>query len=366
MKIVHFADLHLDARFAWAGASGPAARKRRNALRQVLENIVRLTREEGADALFCAGDLFEHEYVTPDTAAFLRDTFAKLGEIRVFLAPGNHDWYGDDSPYAQTWSNNVHVFREARLVPVSLAPDCTLWGAAHCAPANTGNFLDDFHAPAAGVHVALFHGSEQSWFSEQGERKELHAPFDQAQIEASGLHHAFLGHYHRPQNAKRHTYPGNPDPLEFGEDGRRGAVVATISSDGTICRSRHQVAATQVHDLRFSITGCESRQAILTRLAEQTDGREGVIRITVTGEIATSLDLSEVDLRAALDRFDALQLRYQDLRSAHDFEAIRDEPTVQGQFVADVLDSDLDHQEKRRVLTVGMAALQGRDDLDIL
>ena len=45
MKIVHFADLHLDARFAWAGASGAAARRRRQALRDVLVRIADLTRE---------------------------------------------------------------------------------------------------------------------------------------------------------------------------------------------------------------------------------------------------------------------------------------------------------------------------------
>ena len=367
MKIVHFADLHLDSRFAWAGASGSAARKRRNALREVLENIIRLTKKESADALFCAGDLFEHDYVTPDTAAFLRDAFGTLGEIRVFLAPGNHDWYGDDSLYARTtWSSNVHVFRETRLVPVPLTPGVTLWGAAHCAPANTGNFLEGFQVPRNGVHVALFHGSERSWFSEQGDRKEPHAPFDESQIEASGLHHAFLGHYHRPKDAEHHTYPGNPDPLEFGENGLRGAVVATLSSNGTVDRRRHEVAVTQVHDLQISVTGCDSRQAILARVGAQTDGLDGVIRVTVAGEIARSLDLRGTDLLAALEGFDAVRLQYGELRSAHNFETIRDEPTVRGQFVADVLDSDLDSQEKRRVITVGLAALESRDDLDVL
>ena len=33
---------------------------------------------------------------------------------------------------------------------------------------------------------------------------------------------------------------------------------------------------------------------------------------------------------------------------------------MRGQFVADVLDSDLDSQEKRRVITVGLAALESR------
>ncbi len=178
MKIVHFADLHLDAPFAWAGAFGAAARRRRQALRDVLVRIVDLTRKVQAEALFCGGDLYEHEHCTPDTAEFLRTTFAELAPVPVYLAPGNHDWYGPASLYALVeWSHNVFVFRESRLRPVKLCDGVTLWGAAHLGPANTGNFLNGFHTERAGMHVALFHGSERSWFTEQSAGKQPHAPF---------------------------------------------------------------------------------------------------------------------------------------------------------------------------------------------
>ena len=47
-------------------------------------------------------------------------------------------------------------------------------------------------------------------------------------------------------------------------------------------------------------------------------------------------------------------------------ESIRQEPTVRGQFVRDVLDSDLADDEKRRVVVTGLRALDGRTDLDAL
>ena len=151
MKFVHFADLHLDSPFALAGASGEAARRRPEALRRTLRRIVTLARETGADALLCGGDLYEHDRVTQDTAAFLRTTFAEIAPLRVFLAPGNHDWYGPHSLYSLTeWSPNVHVFREASLQPIELTAGLTPWGGAHRAPANTDNFLEG--SPRAVVH----------------------------------------------------------------------------------------------------------------------------------------------------------------------------------------------------------------------
>ena len=367
MKIVHFADLHLDAPFAWAGASGAAARRRRQALRDVLGRIVNLTLDERAEALFCGGDLYEHEYCTPDTDEFLRKTFAELDPVPVYLAPGNHDWYGSGSPYARVeWSRNVVVFRESRFQPVVLGDGLTLWGAAHCAPTNTSNPLDDFHTEGAGVHIALFHGSERSWFAEQSGGKQPHAAFDVQEIRQAGLHHAFLGHYHRPKDAEYHTYPGNPDPLEFGEDGERGAVIATIHSNGNIERQRRRVAMSDVHDLKVDVTGCTSQQDVRRRLAETVAELSGVARLTITGELDARVDVRHSDLREVADNLDAVQVCEGDLRPSYDIEAIRREQTVRGQFVSDVIEAHLEPDEERRVLMTGLRALEGRKELEVL
>src|ERR1700756_80330 len=110
-KLVFFADLHLDAPFEWAGPA--LARMRRNRLQDVLEAIVDLAMAEAADALVCAGDLYEHDRFRPDTGEFLRTQFARLETKPVIVAPGNHDWCGPGSLYqGVTWTPNVHIFRD--------------------------------------------------------------------------------------------------------------------------------------------------------------------------------------------------------------------------------------------------------------
>ena len=369
VKIVHFADLHLDSPFAWCEASGDVARRRREALRETLLAITALARDTDADALLCGGDLYEHDRVTLDTEKFLRQTFAGLDPMPVYIAPGNHDWYGPTSLYAmEEWSSNVHIFREAVLRPVPGAPGITLWGGAHCAPANTDNFLGGgFRVEGPGVHLALFHGAEQSWLAAQGEGKVPHAPFDTADIRTAGLDHAFLGHYHRPADGAHHTYPGNPDPLQFGEDGERGAVVATFTAEGAVECERRVVAMTHVHDLALDVTEFTSRQQIRDTLREVAAGRGGLARLTVTGDLEPSLDLQEETIREQLlETFEAVQIRKSGLHLAYDLDQIREEPTVRGQFVRDVIGADLPEDERRRVLRMGLRALDGRDDLEVL
>lgn len=365
-KLVLFSDLHLDAQFARLGAHPDAARRRRQALRTTLSRIVQLAADLKADALLCGGDLYEHDRVSPDTAQFLRTTFAQLDPLPVYIAPGNHDWCGPHSLYQRTeWSPNVHVFATEQLEPRTLADGLTLWGAAHCRPAKSDGFLEGFSVDRAGVHLALFHGSELGWLNEQGEGKSAHAPFRADEIERSGLHHVLLGHYHRSCAAPRHTYPGNPDPLQFGEDAERGAVVFTVLDDGSVSREWRRVAVSQVHDVSIDISGCASQEDIRRCVAEQLAGLEGAVRATLHGELARELALDVRGLDDLATHLDGLVIRMGDVRLAYDLEAIKQEATVRGQFVRDVLAAHLPEVERRRVLLTGLRALEGRDDLEV-
>jgi DNA repair protein SbcD/Mre11 len=363
VKFVHFADLHLDAPFRWAPAW--LARKRRLALRETLARICDLAADIGADAVCCGGDLYEQERFSPDTAEFVRSVFAGLVPVPVFLAPGNHDWYGPASMYRQVeWSSNVRVFTEARLVPAVLDDGLTLWGAGHRAPANTPGFLDGVQVHRGGVNVALFHGSEQGEMAFQEAGKVPHAPFHASQIPGAGLDHALLGHFHTPVDAIRHTYPGNPDPLTFGESEGRAAVIVTVAADGSVTRVRHRVATSQVSDVSVDLSGVTHAGQVAGRVLEAVAGKSGVVRVTLHGTIGPDVDLRLEDIAALrVPNLDALVPRLGQVLAAYDYDRLRGEPTVRGQFVSDVLAAgDLTDDQRRKVLVTGLRALDGRGE----
>jgi DNA repair exonuclease SbcCD nuclease subunit len=362
MKLLHVADLHLDAPFAWLDPE--AARRRRQHRRDTLTRILALAEAEQVDAVLSAGDLFEHDRVHPDTVAFLQSSFARSSRP-IFLAPGNHDWYGPESPYAVTeWSPNVHVFREATLQPVPVADGVTLWGAAHRAPANTDDFFAGFRVTGPGVHVALAHASERSWLTAQESGKQPHAPFDAVEIEAAGFAHAFLGHFHLPKDAERHTYPGNPDPLEFGEVGPRGVVLATIGPDGSLARERHVVAVSQVHDLEVPLDGCEHADDVRDRVTAAIGSLRGSVRVTLTGTVAPVVRIDAADLSTLGGHLDGLVIRRDRVAVGYDLAAIAEEATVRGQFVRTALEIT-DPDRRRRVLLMGLRAFEDRADLEV-
>jgi DNA repair protein SbcD/Mre11 len=363
VKLLLFADLHLDAPFAWARPE--TARLRRANRRETLRRILDLAEQERVDAVLCAGDLFEHDRVTPDTVAFLQASFART-DRRVVLAPGNHDWLSARSPYALVdWSPNVHLFTDARLAPLQLEDGLTLWGAAHRAPANTDGFFAGFRTDRAGVHLALAHASERSLLGWQEAGKQPHAPFDASEIATAGLSHAFLGHYHLPRDAERHTYPGNPDPLEFGEDGERGAVLATVQPDGSVLRERRVVAVSEVSDLTVPLDGAVHANDVQESVAAAIAGLRGCVRVTLDGELAPGLMLDLNELQRLGAHLDGLVIRPGRLEVGYDLDAIAGESTVRGQFVRDALAELGNEDDRRKVVLTGLRALEGRTDLEV-
>lgn len=364
MRLLHFSDLHLDSHFQWAGPE--LGRSRRLALREVLGRICDLAREQSVDAVLCGGDLYEDARFTPDTVKFVADTFGQL-DIPVLLAPGNHDWFGPTSLYATAnWASNVHVFESTSLEPFELTAGFTIWGAAHCAPANTDGFLEHFTVDRAGINVALFHGSEQGAMQWQETGKVPHAPFREHQIRASGLNHAFVGHFHAPRLAEWYTYPGNPDPLTFGEVGERGAVIADFDDKGALFRTTHIVAVTRLTDVEVSLSGIEHSGQIADQVRAAVRPLTGIVRVTLNGEIGEDVDVRLEDLQSLGSNLEAFLPRVGTLSVAYDIDDLVHEQTVRGEFVRAVRqDPTLNDEDRRRVIVTGLRALAGRKDLEV-
>jgi DNA repair exonuclease SbcCD nuclease subunit len=366
MRLAHIADLHLDTPFALFNPT--LARRRRQGIRAALTTALEGAAERSVDAVLVAGDLFEQDRVAPDTASFLREAFRSIAPIPVYVAPGNHDWLGPESIYRHPdWPENVHLFGSDTLERRELADGVYLWGAAHDGPAITKNFLFGWRAEGSGIHLGLFHGAEQSVLFGQPEDKAPYGPFHAEQVEEAGLTHLFTGHLHTPVDGAHYTYPGNPEPLTFGEAGEpvRGLVIATLAQDGGVTRERVSVAQTQVADCDVDLTGCAHSDQIVATVRERLDGMSGFVRLTLHGDVAPEVDFSSVDLRHAIDWLDDLVVRRGDLGILYDFETLREEPTVRGQFVKDVLASHLDDHERRAVLITGLRAFEGRPDLEV-
>jgi DNA repair exonuclease SbcCD nuclease subunit len=337
VRILHFADLHLDRSFAGLSVAPSEAAKRREELRAALRRIVDLALELDVDALTSGGDLYEHDRAGADTGNFIAAEFERLAPKPVFVAPGNHDPYLPDSLYRRIqWPPNVRIFEGMSWEPVPLSDSVTIWGAGHTGPAIRENLLGALSVDRSRTNIALLHGSDMSAVPEG---KEAHCPFTREDIERSGVSFALLGHYHetrlRPAESPRYAYPGSPEPLDFSEEGDHHVLLLTAEDRGVsveplkINEVRYQTHAIDVSEMSTS----DQIRAAIKALADDGDSVGTITRVVLSGQPEQDLDIDHDALLSAA----AQDFRYLDLinrtEPPFDLEQMQDESTTRGAFV---------------------------------
>lgn len=369
-KLLHFSDLHLDASFAPDGLIAQVGAWHRADLRATMGRLLALARERRVDALTIAGDLYEQEYTLPDTGEFLARQFARLAPMRVFLAPGKRDPYTLRSLYALThWPPNVHIFAQGQLVPIELAPDVHLWGAAH--PAAQGNrIVERARVDRLGINILLLHASESS-----GTKSGTEADFvvDADAVRNAGFAFALLGHRHTaqvwPDEAPFCVYPGSPEPLCWDEaDGRHSVVLLTIDKS-QIRFEQIPISQWRYWAIEVELTDCQSPQEVLKRILRSLSTAPGgsddrlVCRVTLTGSLDFDLDLTA--LASMLETKAHVQLTTR-LSLGCNLEQLALEQTVRGLLVqrfqarlAELHDPE-ERQATLKALALALDALDGK------
>lgn len=354
LKVLHGADFHLDSPFS--GLKPDAAARRRGEQRELLARLTDLAREREADLVLLSGDLLDGDLVFRETVQVLARA---LGEIPcpVFLAPGNHDWYGPQSPYAALeWPGNVHLFTGPELGAVRLPElGCTVWGAAFCAPRQSASPLRGFHAPAEGVQLAVLHGEVAA----QGD----YGPISEEDIAASGLDYLALGHVHAPSAMNRAgntvwAYPGCPQGRGFDELGERGFLFGDVEP-GRVDMRFVPFAGRRYESLTVDVSGGDALDAIRRSLPPDTS--RDIYRIRLTGETAEPLTLAPLE-RALSGEFFRLELR-DDTRLRRDLWDRCGDDTLRGLFLGQ-LRREYDSADPQRQKEIEQAVRFGLAAMD--
>ena len=190
LKFIHAADFHLDSAFGALTDRQAASRRRES--RKLGVRLANYVNSHGIDLVLLAGDLFDSNSTFRETGEQLAQALGQM-EARVFIAPGNHDWFGPGSPWQTvSWPENVHIFRENHMTAVELpAWDLVLYGAAFTRQEQPEGFLSGFSVPEDGrTHIAVLHGE-----IDPADRR--YGPVRKDEIAASGLDYLALGHIHK-------------------------------------------------------------------------------------------------------------------------------------------------------------------------
>ena len=362
IRALHAADLHLDSPFQ--GLTRDQALRRRQEQRLLLGRIVDLAMERGADIALLAGDLFDSEDIFSDTGRELARALAAM-EIPVFIAPGNHDWYGPRSVWAGLdLPENVHLFRGEEITCFELpALGLRVWGAAFPAAHRSPPLLDfSMEKRPETTDILVLHG-------EVGPADSPYGAVTPEQLGRSGMDYAAFGHIHSFSGARRagetvYAWPGCPEGRGFDETGPKGVILADVGPGQ--CEVRFvPLPGRRYETLTMDLTDVSDVSgAVIAALPPAWEG--GVLRLTLVGQTDEPPDLPALR-RLLADRLFALQLRDRTV-PRRDFWEERHTASLKGLFLTRLWQrcektaDPAEQEELRRAALWGLAAMENADE----
>lgn len=296
MKILHSADWHLDSPFQ--GRSPEQVELLRRALLKIPGQIAEICQAEKCDIVALSGDLFDGPF-TLDSYEAVRTALEAVA-VPVFIAPGNHDYLGADSPWlTKSWPENVCIFTQPVIESVTLpALNCRVYGAGFSSMDCPG-LLEGFRADEDWPYtVGILHGDPTQVNSP-------YCPITKQQVKASGLSYLALGHIHKGGSFHAGNtlcaWPGCPMSRGYDEQGEKGVLIVTLEDSASA--KFVPLDAPRFYDL--DIDALEDAAASVASVLPAV-GNDHFYRITLTGP---SHPIDMAGLITQFSHFPNLELR---------------------------------------------------------
>jgi DNA repair protein SbcD/Mre11 len=268
LRILHTADIHLDAPYRFLGEKGEAQRIQ---VRKTFESICRLASSE-YQLLLISGDLFDCNSVSDASAARVASLFSEMS-LPICICPGTHDCMDDRSVYGRSgvnWPANVRVFQRDETSIVFPELDLTIHARANTSNRSSESPLREVsRGGETRWEVGMAHGS----IVIPGKVESADFPIRREEIEETGLDYVALGHWHSwgdyTTGAVKAFYSGSPERLAFG--GGRGQYASVELKDGVAAVEAREIGRRRMEEVELQITGVQDSEEIKRHIATLAD-----------------------------------------------------------------------------------------------
>lgn len=305
-------------------------------------------------AVLIAGDLFDGARVRARTVDALLAAIRRTPEVDYLYLPGNHDEAanafcdcalpGNLKLFGKTWS--TVQYDGIAISGVQIGADAALYETLP-------------HTDGA-VNLVMLHGGIGTACAEDVINLKL--------LKNRGIDYLALGHIHSYQTGPldetgSYCYPGCLEGRGFDECGEKGFVLLTVE-DGSVAHEFVPFSARQLHRVPVDITGLTQNAQIAQRMKEQSLGLspEDMVEFLLTGESDPTADISAPYLQQTLQGSFFFVKVKDESHLALDADAYRNDVSLKGEFIRQVLASELTDADKAAVIRARAAGAFGRGD----
>ena len=334
MKFVHTADLHLDSPVVTLAEIPNATNERRIEQRNVINEIVEYIKQNSIPYFFISGDLYEQDYIRKSTVEYVNNLFKTIPNTKIFIVPGNHDPYINNSFYKKfKWNSNVHIFSDKLEKIEDDIVDIYGYGF--------NNFYMENSYPQIVVqnvdkiNILLTHGNLDSGNDEQ----RPYNPLNSKVLKESKFDYIALGHIHKKSyndyDNQKIVYPGSPISLGFDELGDRGFIVGQIDENTKkLSLEFVKTTAKTFEETSLDITNCYSTEDVIQRINNMQLNFNKYYKLILNGKHNFEIDTKQI--LELVSQKNIIKIKDQS-KTNYDIKEISEQISLKGMFAKQIL-----------------------------
>lgn len=333
MKFIHMADMHFDAPFIVLNNRNALGDKRRFEQREAFKKIINYIKENEIEYLFIAGDLYENQYIRKTTIEYINNLFKEIPNTKIYITPGNHDPYLNNSMYKTfNWNSNVHIFDS--IVNIIENEDCDIYGVG----------FDNFYFRDSGINeieiknrekinILITHGTLNGGTIGDME----YNPLNKNKLKELGFDYIALGHIHKldynTEVNQRIVYPGSTISMGFDELGKHGVIVGDINKEN-IKLEFLPIDNREFEELYLDISEINSKEELIEKINNLELNNNKFYKIILTGN--KNFEINIYELFKFISKENIIKIKDK-TKIKIDLEEISKSNNLKGLFVKEIL-----------------------------
>lgn len=369
MRIMHCADLHLDARMS-ANLTPEKGKERRRELYAAFLRMVQFADVKSVDAILIAGDLFDKNSISLASADKILSVIQEYSRIQFFYLKGNHDaevqlrGMEEDLP-------NFHCFSSEHWTSYPLGEGKVIITGVELNEGNNRSVYDELDLDTGAYNIVVLHGqTEDTGITEKTYGRKKEAVVALRSLQNKGIDYLALGHIHKRQTGRLDgrgiwCYPGCLEGRGFDECGPHGCILLELDPDThDTSMAFVPIAKRILHEITVDVSACCNSYEILALLKEGLDRKscreEDLVKVILEGEVDAVCEIATDYLGKQLeDRYYYVTVENR-TRVKIDYRELMADPSLKGAFVRCVTkDPLLTPEERTEVIRLGIRLLMG-------
>ncbi|NLG05152.1 MAG: DNA repair exonuclease [Clostridia bacterium] len=371
MKIIHCADLHLDAKME-SNLTKEQAKLRKTELIETFCSMIDYAERESVETIMIAGDLFDKKRVPAKLSNIVREQILAHPGITFLYLKGNHDSSMDDMIMdSQSTVMSAEFLEANEEIPENLKLFTRKW--QHYRFGNiviSGVELSDEPQPHIfrslllepdDINIVMMHGQETMGPAPAGADD---IPI--RLLKDKNIDYLALGHIHSFRQATLdhrgiYCYSGCLEGRGFDECGEKGFVLLDVTDN---VKSVFVPFAKRVcHECEVMIDGCQNTTQMTAKIAEQLADirKEDLVKVILKGMIEMDVLKDPEYLKKRFEDFYFCFKLVDQTKVNIDPSVYEHDISLKGEFIRTVMKAKIPEEKKRKIIMCGIQALAGED-----